>query len=84
MTYSRTHYIIKMATLTTEYIDINDNHLNVEIVHISVFVQPEIHIEIDPDTDIDIETKKKEVTTEEKRRLFYKQRLEIITKCLQW
>lgn len=60
----------------------NNNHeqLSIQVIHISVCVAPEIYVEIDEDSNSD--TSKKQMSTEEKRRLFYKKRIENITKCL--
>jgi len=66
-----------MATLTDYIPEINDDEqLNIKVINISVYVEPQIDIE----TENHIH--KKEISMEEKRRIFYEKRLEHITRCL--
>lgn len=59
-----------MATL-----DFNsEDYLSVKIINVSVYIQPQVEVIVDDDTN----EEKKEISMEEKRRLFYKQRLEQI------
>ncbi len=64
-----------MTTLTEELIAINDDYVGIEVIHVSVFIQPE------PIVQEDI-IEEKELSTEEKRRLFYQQRLAQINNML--
>lgn len=68
-----------MATLT-DYNNNNDEQIRINVIHVSVCFTPEIHI--DEHSNRDIQTK--EVSTEEKQRLFYQKRLQNITKCLKF
>lgn len=64
-----------MTTLTEELIATNDDYVGIQVIHVSVFIQPE------PIFQEDV-TVKTELNTEEKRKLFYKQRLEQINNTL--
>jgi hypothetical protein len=59
-----------MATLDFN----NKDYLSVKIINVSVYIQPQVEVIVDDDTN----EEKKEISMEEKRRLFYKQRLEQI------
>jgi hypothetical protein len=48
---------------------------------VSIYVEPETQLEVESNAD---DTDEKEISMEEKRRLFYEKRLENITKCLRF
>lgn len=56
----------------------NDDCVSIKIISVSVHIQPEVLFQ-DGKDDI---TQPKELSAEEKKRLFYKQRLEQISKPL--
>lgn len=70
-----------MATLT-DYINhnIDDEQLSIKVIHVSVYIEPEIEIQ----GELEANQENKKVSMEEKRRLFYEKRLENITKCLKF
>lgn len=68
-----------MATYT-DYISTDDiEQVIIEIINVSVYVEPEIVIETNTHTHNDTE-----ISTEAKRKMFYEKRLENITKCLKF
>jgi hypothetical protein len=69
-----------MATLT-DYVNVNINEqLSIQVVNVVVYVESEIDCKDEVENNIDT----KEISMEEKRRLFYEKRLESITKCLKF
>jgi hypothetical protein len=64
-----------MATLTEELHFNNEDYQSIEIINVSVYIHPQVEVLVDDDND---SAEEKEVSVEEKRRLFYKQRLEQI------
>lgn len=64
-----------MAALTDELHFNNDDYQSIKIINVSVYIHPQVEVLVDDDND---SAEEKEVSVEEKRRLFYKQRLEQI------
>lgn len=62
-----------MATIANELHFNNGDYVSIKVINVSVFIHPQVEVVLDDDTE------KKEMSMEEKRRLFYKQRLEQIT-----
>lgn len=71
-----------MAETLTEHtnLNINDEQLSIKVIYVSVYVEPEVENQGEVENNIE----KKEISMEEKRRLFYQKRLENITKCLRY
>jgi hypothetical protein len=65
-----------MATLAEELHFNNEDYLSIDIINVSVYIHPQVEVVLDDDNTNE---GKKEISMEEKRRLFYKQRLEQIT-----
>ncbi len=64
-----------MATFTDELHFNNDDYESIEIINVSVYIRPQVEVIVDDNNN---STEEKELSMEEKRRLFYKQRLDQI------
>lgn len=74
--YFSNYNIVIMTTL----VDNSNGQLSIEVINISVCVAPEHYIEVDVDNEC---TDEEEMSTEEKRRLFYIKRIQNLSKYLE-
>ena len=65
-----------MTALVEELHFNNEDYSSIGIINVSVYIHPQVEIVLDDDNN---NTGKKELSTEEKRKMYYIQRLEQIS-----